>query len=248
MALVAVKENITIVTWLWHVEGYRSTFTPEHVNSLFEMVQSHLDLPFTFVCIADNFHGIHPYVQCVDMAHFLNRFAPDLSGVRIQNRKPNCFRRLGLFHPDISSLFGNRILSLDLDCIILDDLTPLLDRPEDFVICSGWSRNTPYNGSMWLLRSGSRSQVYTDFDSHISPLEAKKNGFYGSDQAWMSYILGPDEATWEEGDGVISFRNHCRLRKLTTQPDARIVMFNGFYKPWDRQTRREYPWVRESYA
>src|SRR6185436_17852511 len=115
--------------------------------------------------------------------------------------QPSCYRRLKLFSAEAKELIGERIVALDLDMVITGDLVPLWDRPEDFVIMKSPSGPAFYNGSMFMIRAGTRTQLWDDFHPDKSPMKAKMSGQFGSDQAWIGYRLGNQEATWDTGDG-----------------------------------------------
>jgi hypothetical protein len=100
----------------------------------------------------------------------------------------------------LPEIFGKRFVCMDLDCVITGNLDPLFDVPDDFKIFHGTGGGRPYNGSMILMTAGARSQVYEQFNQEAA-VEAG-NKFLGSDQAWISQVLGPDEATWGPADGV----------------------------------------------
>jgi hypothetical protein len=57
-----------------------------------------------------------------------------------RRKNPSCYRRLRAFAPDIAATFGQRFVSIDLDCVITGDLRPLWNRSEDFVI---WGDTNP---------------------------------------------------------------------------------------------------------
>lgn len=146
----------------------------------------------------------------------------------------------------MAEVIGPRFVSVDLDCVIVNDVSKLWDRPEDFVIYNYPMRTTPYNGSMWMMNAGCRSKVYTEFDPLRSPQLAKKAGFKGSDQAWMCYALGPNEATWTYRDGVVAWRSDLRARDYRLPAHAKIVFFQGHTDPWDDEPQRQ-EWVRQHY-
>ena len=233
---------LDVVTFKWRSpRGYRSTFSAEHVNTLAAMVARHLPLPHRFTCITDDAEGIASHIRVLPL---WDDFAsvPSPHGAN----QPSCYRRLKLFAPDAAEWMGERILCLDLDCIITGDMTPLVDRPEDFVAWGDTHPKTPYNGSMWLLKTGARPKVWTDFDPARSPAIGRKLGYLGSDQAWISACLGPREPKWTTADGVYSYRCHIAPRGNALPSNARIVVFHGAVDPWGKKAQAM-PWVREHY-
>lgn len=205
------------------------------------MVARHYPRPHRFVCVTDDPAGLDASVTVVPLWRDHARLR-SLHGAG----KPSCFRRLKAFSAAAAQWFGPRFVSLDLDCVIVADLRPLWDRPEDFVIWAGQHPTTPYNCSMYLLATGARRQVWETFDPVSSPQRAALAGHYGSDQAWISACLGPHEATWTQADGIYSFRNDLKRKTETLPSNARVVFFHGHRDPWDPFCQ-ELAWVREHY-
>jgi len=235
----------TVVTWKWPApKGYRSSFTAESVNVLRRMVARHFPHPHRFVCVTHETDGLDREVEVIPpWDDFVSLVNP--SGAR----NPSCYRRLRAFHPDIAAAFGPRFVSLDLDCIIVNDLTPVWDRPEDFIIWGDTNPRTAYNGSMFMMTAGARPKVWTKFDPNTSPRLAHRAGCFGSDQGWISFCLGPRESKWKAADGVYSYRNELMNRPDAGLPaNARIVFFHGEGDPWTPRIQARHSWVRSSYA
>ena len=145
-----------------------------------------------------------------------------------------------MFRRDAAKVFGRRFVSMDLDCIIGGPLDPLFDRKDDFVICKGTDPSRPYNGSMMLIRAGCRPQFHERFDQ--AGADASGAAFYGSDQAWLAHVLGPNEATWGEADGVWHLHRYLpNVKKV----EPTILFFPGKRKPWDLAPI--FPWTRRNY-
>lgn len=236
---------LTICTFRWRpFAGYRSVYPPETVNVLRNMVRRHYRSPHRFVCITDDPTGIDPAIEIVplwgDYAQIPNPFGA---------KNPSCYRRLKIYDPAIADILGPRFVHLDLDCVITGDLAPLWDRDEDFVIYGDTNPKTYYNGSLVLMNAGARAKVWKDFDPLRSPRQTKSAGFYGSDQAWISYCLGPGEKRWTSKDGVYSFRNEIKPKGMGVLPsNARLVVFHGAVDPWEPYAKTHCPWVREHYC
>lgn len=236
----------TVLCWKWQPRpGYRSTFGPETVNVLRAMVRRHFPHPHRFVCVTDDPDGIDADIEIVSG---WNDFAdvPSPHG----GKNPSCYRRLRMFHPQAGERLGERFVSLDLDTVIVNDVTSLWDRPED-VVFYGDTNPKPgshYNGSMMLIRAGSRPQVWNRFDPQSSPQASLRGGSWGSDQGWISHCLGGKEAKWTKADGVYSFRNDFRLKSRADLPaNARLIVFHGNEDPWSDRVQRDYAWVRDHY-
>lgn len=229
---------ITVVCWKWRGRpGYHTHYTAGHVNRLRSMVSRHLHVPHEFVCVTDDAEGIAPSIRTVQI--------PDKIGFATHPNRPNCYRRLRAFATDAADWLGRRILSIDLDAVILKDITPLATRTEDFVILDDAAANqTPYNGSLWLLKAGSRTQVWNTFDPERSPRITQRAGIIGSDQAWIAHVLGNGEARFTTADGVLAYGRHVLKKHGGVPPEtARIVFFWGPHDP----SRASQPWVKENW-
>jgi hypothetical protein len=236
---------ISFVTWLWAAPaGYRSTFDATAVNTLFAMIDRHYPSPHRNICVTKLSKGIHSSIEVVPDRE-------DFAGVTNPNgrQNPSCYRRLRVFAPEAEATFGPRVVSLDLDMVIVGDLRPLVDRSEDFIVWgqSDFPKRQFYNGSLWMLRTGSRPQVWTRFDPRLSPHQSKRAGHRGSDQGWLSYVLGPKEATWGEKDGVYSWRVHLAPKGGALPANAKVVCFHGKTDPWSYEMSH-YDWIREHYV
>jgi hypothetical protein len=225
---------ITVLLWKWKQKNYRSKFTAENVNIMTRMIGRNLDLPHRFLCITDDPEGI----ECETHPLW------DEPNIPLREGRPNCYRRLKVFG-EFGKELGDRLLSIDLDTVITGNITPLIDRPEDFVIWGDTAKNTLYNGGFWLMKPGTRTQVWDTF-TPMAPRITQKLGIVGSDQAWISHVLGPGEAMWGTKDGVYSYRNHLKHGLLPKPADARIVFFHGAFDP-DGDHAQQHRWVRENY-
>lgn len=213
--------TLRLVSWLWSQPGGRTAYTAGHVNLWAAQVRRHLTLPHTLACVTDTPLGIDPSVEIIaPPGDFVGIETPTWSGPL-----PNCFRRLALWRRDAAEVFGGeRIVSMDVDCVIAGSLDPLLDRPEDVVLYAGTNAARPYNGSMQMLTAGARPQVYERFSEAEAIVAGAR--FLGSDQSWLSHVLGWGEATWTAADGVAWWGSRYN-------DDLRVMFFPGQPKPWN---------------
>jgi hypothetical protein len=238
-----VKDNgvgapLSVVCFKWKRgrKGYQlpsvCDYTAEHVNILSRMVDRHLDMPYRFICVTDDPKGLDDDIEVVPLWDKCLALG-------------GCYNRLYAFSPDMMPLFGPRFVMIDLDCVVVGDITPLFDTPEPFVMNAylGDMTRQFYNGALVLMDTGCRAEVWETFHPKHSPLMMKREKqagrLIGSDQAWIAHTLGPDEATFGPWCGVYE-----ALRVQDRLPlDARIVFFSGKRDPSERQ----YAWVREHY-
>lgn len=236
---------LDVVCWLWRpTQAYRSQFSPSHVNTLQRMIERHYNKPHRFSCITDQTEGFNEKVRVLplwdDHRKRQSIYGPDT---------PSCYPRLKAFDASMKDFIGPRFVSLDLDICVVNDVAPIFDRKEDFLIWGVRGRRTPWNGSMWMMNAGARQQVWTRFDQDPEKAitRARGAGFFGSDQAWMNYVLGPKENSWSDADGVYSYRMNLKGNGGKLPHDARIVFFEGHYDPWSKVVQKECPWIAEHY-
>jgi hypothetical protein len=234
----------TFVCWKWTpARGYRSKFGPATVNVLHSMLTRHYHAPFELVCITDDAVGISPDVRIIKLwSDYANVPSPHGRG------NPSCYRRLRMFSREAAGFLGPRFVSLDLDVVIVRDITGLFAEDLDFKIYGDTARGTPYNGSLIQHKAGTRPQLWEQFDPLTSPLLGLKAHYIGSDQAWIGVCLGPNEPKFTERDGVYSYRNQIAPRHGGHLPtNARMVIMHGHVDPWEPHMRRKHSWIMEHY-
>lgn len=231
---------ISIVCFKWHKPGFRSTYTAEHVNTLYRMVQRNTNRVHQFVCVTDDAKGIDPRVKIVPL---WENPCPNYGN----GKKPNCFYRLRMFATEMKEIFGEKFLWLDLDCVITGSIDGIFGHPADFGIWCPDGELMPCNGSLVLNRTGTRHHIWTRFDKRrVHPERGLRSaGFQGSDQAWIAMNLKLTDFRFGQAQGVYSWRSHIEPVDPAHLPEtARIVFFNGAKKPWDFP---EIPWIKEHY-
>jgi hypothetical protein len=148
---------------------------------------------------------------------------------------------VALFRPDAATIFGPRFVSMDMDCVVAANVDALFSRPEEIVLYatppSAIYNPRPYNGSMVMMTAGARPAVYNDFSPEGAIAAGER--YVGSDQAWVSQVLGPGETTWDEGDGVVWWG------RWKEGVSGKLMFFPGVPKPWDLLD--EHQWVRTHY-
>lgn len=215
---------LTVLSWLWSQPNGRTTYTVEHVETWASMVRRNLGMQHRIACVTD-----------AEIPSWIDRIAPpgefeDISTQRWGNGRPSCYRRLSMFRPDAADIFGDRFVCMDLDSVICAALDPLFERDEDVVLFKGTAPGRPYNGSMMMVRAGSRPHVYERFNAAEAEIAGAQ--FVGSDQAWLSYTLGPDEPVWSEADGAYWYGGQYKRELRRKRAKPRVIFFPGGMKPW----------------
>jgi hypothetical protein len=229
---------LTIVCWKWRRSdnGYKmptriSGYTAHHVNTLKSMLKRHCRIPYRLVCLTDDPNG----VLCETLP-IPTKYA-ELGG---------CYRRLWMFSEEARDVLGDRICSIDLDCVIIRDCTKVFSHPGEFVMNTYNAHinvvDQHYNGSLIMFNAGSRRQLWDDFGEHrLRMIEAgrKLRKCIGSDQAWIRMKLGKNEQRLGNRDGIFEARQ-CRI---LPPRNASIIFYSGYRDP--SLDRRE--WVRRNW-
>lgn len=233
---------LTIVCWKWKPEEgakhqwKRDGFSAYHVNALRASVERNLTLSHRFVCVTDDFKGLHSSVETVNINRHFREFK-DFGG---------CYRRLKAFDMATAlACFGTKFISLDLDVVVTGNLDSLFQFDDFRIWEDSFHRRTPYCGSLWGMRSGAREFVYSDFlkDPEGCIRKAQAGKMMGTDQAHISRCLHPGETSWTIADGVYNYNTRVRRPNNQLPPNAKLVFFNGKYDPSQPELQRVCPWI-----
>ena len=230
------KEKLNFVCWLWKpLPDSLKTLTPcpftyKDVNALYAMLKKHYHKPFQLICVTDNVVGIHKDIKIVPLWDK-------------HRQKGLCFTRLVAFKKGMDIAFGERFVSIDLDCVIVDDITSLFDTKEDFVIWESENPKNKYCGSLYILKSNSRTKIYETFDERKYIPNGKGRFTRGSDQMHIAETC-PDEKTWTQEDGIYTFRF---IKNAPLPENAKIIFFNGRYHPNQKELYGRNPWISQHY-
>lgn len=211
----------------------RIRFTADHVNRLRAMVRRNLKLDHEFICITDDPEGLDEFVKVVPM------------WADHRDRERN-YKRLKLLSTEMRDLIGERILHLDLDTVIMGDITDLVDtdaHAKIWSVPSAGRHGYALNPSMMLFDAGALDHIWRAFDADPEAMAAKVRlaGWTGTDQSIIS-AMGSDLPTWTRDDGLLSYRDHVEPRPDKTPPDGALMV--GFYGPYNvEQLARKPNWI-----
>ena len=184
---------LTVVTWRWKRPDGSSLFGPEFVNRMRNMLERRLGLPHRLLCLTDDTQGIDPRVECLPLpTEFADTF--------------RCRRRMWQWSRDRASLFGPRFLAIDLDLVLTDDITPIVDRPEPLVMLRIGYANT-LSGSFILSDTGALHGAYAAYAADPVGFPKRTGLQNASDQAMLNlWLRGQKVAEWNERrDGFAVF-------------------------------------------
>lgn len=213
--------TLHLCTWRWGAK-----YGSEYVERLEAGLRRHLKQPYRF--------GV---------------FSPQAEDEHLTMIK-GCFARLRMFDPEWQQKNGmepgDRIVCIDLDCVITGPLDLLFNRIDNFTILTGANavNKCPYNGSLWMLRAGYRPDVWSEFSLEA----ATKIPFheFPDDQGWFAERM-PGVTGWRAGpqSGVYAFHKPGWPLGNDLPHDARMVVFPGWRDP---SKFTQLPWVKEHWT
>ena len=229
---------ITVVCWKWG-----NLFSSVYVNRLRTALERHLHLEHELVCVTDDATGIDPRVRIVPLP---TTYA----------NTPRCRRRMQIFSREFASGIGKRILSIDLDMVIVGDITPLVNRTEP-IVCWRVDYAGVYSGSFHLMDAGVLDPLWRMYKAapEAFPASVQPRGI-PSDQAMLNWYLRDKRvAQWTSKDGLVTYfgAGYERFEKYGVGPSnpnlpkgARIVVLGSDDKAVMDEGR--FPWVREHWS
>jgi len=242
---------LSVVCYYWLDPARRRSYqlTPQDVRIWDRMVARHLTVPHRRLCVTHR----------PDLIDFMET-------VPLDTRKHvpgTCAVKLMTWRADIASVLGERILTMDVDCVITGPINHIVERDEDVVFWKNPNyekdgRRGFYQGSMQLLTAGARPQLWEDFDPKTTPRWLNRR-FGGFEQCWISERLNisyPEpgwewnEAYWDENHGVYGagrlFDGKMGEGVQTELPhNACIVFTPGDRAPSQPEVRAKHPWIVE---
>lgn len=233
---------LTIASFLWFdpSQPYNAeyVYSADDVRLMKRMWDRNLTVPHEWVCVTNVPEQFTPAddIRLVPIPEFLV----------IPNRR---FPRVMLFHPDVATMIGERIIAPDMDCVVTGNLDAIVSRKEPLVLWRNparvpWDRpvgkgmmRTFYNSSLVMVTAGTRKDLWMDWGPGVSRDE----------QTWISERIGPNAAHWDASDGVYRLAREDTPGSGITgslPENARLVFFAGSqHKPWRAEIKAQFPWI-----
>lgn len=232
---------LTVLAWSWG-----GLFGPEYSQRLRAGLARHLHVEHELVLVTDNARGLEG-IRTVPM--------PDTYVTT-----PRCRRRMQHFSREFGeSLGATTVLGIDLDVVILGDITPIVTKfPHAPIV--GWKVGHAgvYSGSFLRFDVGALDGAWEAFaaDPDGYPRRIQPQGV-PSDQAMVNAWLATQAPIpyWTEADGFVSYygAGYERLEHLgvgptrtTLPPAARIVVLGSADKIVMDEGR--YEWIRAHWS
>jgi hypothetical protein len=239
-----VAEPLSVVCWKW---GSRFSWT--HVNVLRAALAKHLRIPHRLYCVTEDTRGLDQRIARIHLPEPVN-----------EQGYVRCRRRMRQFDPEWASAIGSRILAIDLDVVIVDDITPIVDRPEPIV---GWKVGHAgvYSGSFVLFDARALAGAWLEYQRDpVGTIERARGPKSGvpSDQAMLNKYLESRAPIpfWTEADGFVTYygEGYGALEHLGVGPGrpdlplgARIVVLGS--KDLDVISEfSSFGWIREHWG
>lgn len=211
---------ISFCCWKWG-----RLFSAVHVNVLREALRRHVHVQHELVCVTDNPSDVVDDVRVLPMP-------------AAYSQTPRCRRRMQGFSREFSEAVGRRICYIDLDVVIVGDITPLVNRTDPIVGYKVGHAGV-YSGSFLVANAGALDGAWQRFHAEPDgyPARLQPRGV-ASDQAMVNDWLKtqPAIATLTEADGLISYygKGYERLEHWGVGPSrphlpdgARIVILGS---------------------
>lgn len=208
------------------VKGKRRRYTGKWVERLQAMVAKHSDRPFRTVCLTDQPKEMPEGVEAVRIAN------------PTQGR--GWWAKMCLFDPAMP--FDSRVLYLDLDVIVLNDLRPIIDFPADFAICAD-------NGSAWQGKGDLKVIKRYNSSCMVWDHRARRRFLANFKPDWMNGL-------WSDQDAIA----HMSPREKTFPPEwfTRIGPDSYPFSPevkvglcikWkNNKAEKAFPWFRQYWS
>jgi hypothetical protein len=190
--------------------------TDEYVYRLQAGVEQYMQAPYRFVCLT-------------------TRTLDGVECVPLQRGNKGWWNKLEIFR---KGLFAGLTVYLDLDSIVIDDVTDMFTYPHEFTTGANWrgsskALNKGVLNSGFMLWNADRDLSHLDIkvDSEIDE-EYSHSPFKWGDQAYIQDHLGFDFVGVETlfPNRYVSYKIHVR-RQGIVPPSASIVAFHGRPRP-----------------
>lgn len=229
---------ITFEAWKWG-----GLFEAVYVNRLRAALDRHVHVDHELVCVTDDPVGIDGDVRIVPMP-------------RAYATTPRCRRRMQRFSREFNAEIGVRICAIDLDVVIVDDITPIVTRTER-IVCWKVAHAGVFSGSFLLFNAGALHDAWLPFRDgpETYPQRIQPRGT-PSDQAMLNaHLVSRRIPFWTESDGFVTYygTGYEHLEHFGVGPtrrelpaNARIVVLGSA----DKRVMDEgqYPWIVEHWG
>lgn len=202
------------------------------------MLARHLRLPHQLFCITDDVDSVPHGVKAIPMP-------------KQHADSPRCRRRMSQFAKERVAEFGPRMLCLDLDIVIVDNITGIVNRREP-IVCWRVGYANVYSGSFIMFDTGVLDGAWRAFNANPLSFPRATGEQNASDQAMVNHWIKSQRipvAEWTEADGFVTwFGNGYEHKELhgmgPSRPHlptgARVVVLGSADKPVMDEAKHEF--------
>lgn len=218
--------QVNIVCMKWGTK-----YGPEYVNILYNMVKRNITLPFRFICMTEIKEGINKEIELRDLPQFEEPPEEYLQ---------HClaWRKLAVFDKEFLGLKG-KLLFLDLDVVIIDNIDCFFSFSDKLAIIENWSQPRRLIGqaSAFCFEVGKYYHLLEKYNTHRE--EVLKNNH--TEQVYITRELGKGNFDYFPDDWCKSFKMHCMpggilnsfIAPTKIPKGAKIIVFHGNPNPPD---------------
>lgn len=215
---------VTFLTVLKYgsTEKTRLGYKPEHVYAIQNQIKKHYKKPHKFFCLTD-----HENLKCPT--------------IKLLHNWPGWWSKLELFRFNFSP--EETIVYIDLDTVILSDITTLVDYPHKFsALAEALPQGITDNlGSGIMIWTGAQIDIYNKFKegaAHFMNIH-RAHG----DQAFIQEMRPGFMKLQDKFCGLYSYK--FTLQDKDNPPvDTKIIYFSGKPKPW--QADVNHSWINKN--
>jgi hypothetical protein len=201
-------------------------YSAEYVNKLYSMVNRNLSLPYEFVCLTEDSHGLHKEIRVIDLP---------------KNNLEGWWYKPTVFDPSLE--LNGTILFIDLDVIIFNNLNKFFKYDiGKFCIIRGFKKNNKHgmNSSCFRFETNSLNAQFFEFMKNSASIMSRLDG----DQDWMQeaisdYSFWPDKWLMSYKWEMVDTKNIKNINEnhyeVSVDPlyhkETAIAVFHGYPKP-----------------
>ncbi len=203
-------------------------YSADYVYKLRAAVERHLDESYTFLCVTDR-QDLH------NNEDLLTRSPPD--------NWPGWWSKINLFNPALYPGGTDRVLYIDIDCVLTGSISPLVRRKEQLVMISNFGpnwRHSPVNSSVMSFDPWDEHVMGINYEFAANPEKFIKELHGDQCFIWRSY--GAELIARYHPEEVVSYKYHCRGKRLP--PGTKAVVFHGKPDPHEVNDK----WVKEEWT
>jgi len=204
-------------------------YSADYVNRLYGMLSRNLQDPFLLHCFTDDRSQIRAEVVCHEL--------PEL-GCSTPKNVPGMWRKVAIWRENLDGVEGVALF-VDLDSVIVDDVTPLFEfgKEDDVVLAKNWLK--PFSGlgqtTIFRFKIGAHSYLLHDFQQDPQGLADR----FRFEQHYVTRSVRGGVKFWP-ADWVKHYRVHCLpgyvrryFQPASLPKKARVIAFPGEPNPSD---------------